>query len=83
MAIPIAKSRMIRTKELTPKQAKFIFTLTMWLKQHYLQDSDTTIGHRDIPYYISMLEKIEAIGQYTLEEAEKLTLLTTLYNDEK
>ena len=74
---------MIRTKELTPKQAEFIPTLIMWLKRHYIHDSDTTIGHRDIPYYVSMLEKIQTIGEYTLEEAEKLTLLTTLYNDEK
>lgn len=74
---------MIRTKELTPKQTQFIPTLTMWLKQHYIQDSDTTIGNREIPYYVSMLEKILMIGEYTLEEAEKLTLLTTLYNDEK
>ena len=74
---------MIRTKELTPKQTEFIPTLIMWLKRHYIRDSDTTIGHRDIPYYVSMLEKIVTIGEYTLEEAEKLTLLTTLYNDEK
>ena len=74
---------MIQTKEVSPKQAKFIFTLTMWLKQHYLQDSDTTIGNRDIPYYVSMLEKIKTIGEYTTQEADLLTLLTTLYNDEK
>lgn len=79
----IAYRTMIRTKELTQQQAKFIFTLSMWLKQHYTKDSDTTIGNRDIPYYVSMLEKIQTIGEYTLEEADLLTLLTTLYKDEK
>ena len=74
---------MIRTKELTPKQTQFIPTLTMWLKQHYIRDSDTTIGNRDITYYVSMLEKIKTIGEYTTQEADLLTLLTTLYNDEK
>lgn len=74
---------MIRTKELTQQQAKFIPTLIMWLKRYYLMDSYKTIGHRELPYYISMLEKIENIGEYTLEEADLLTLLTTLYKDEK
>ena len=74
---------MIRTKELTPKQAQFIPTLIMWLKRYYLMDSYKTIGNRELPYYISMLEKIENIGEYTLEEADLLTLLTTLYKDEK
>ena len=74
---------MIRTKELTAKQAQFIPTLIMWLKRYYLMDSYKTIGNREIPYYVSMLEKIENIGEYTLEEADLLTLLTTLYKDEK
>ena len=74
---------MIRTKELTPKQAKFIPTLLMWLRRYWLIDSYKTIGNRELPYYISMLEKIENIGEYTLEEADLLTLLTTLYKDEK
>ena len=79
----IAYRTMIRTKELTQQQAKFIPTLLMWLKRYYLMDSYKTIGNRELPYYISMLEKIETIGEYTLEEAEALTLLTTLYKDEK
>jgi hypothetical protein len=74
---------MIRTKELTHQQAKFIPTLLMWLKQYYIQDSHYTIGNRELPYYVSMLEKIQTIGEYTLEEADLLTLLTTLYKDEK
>ena len=75
---------MIRTKELTQQQAKFIPTLLMWLRRYNLPlGLFKTIGHRELPYYISMLEKIQTIGEYTLEEADLLTRLTTLYKDEK
>ena len=78
----IAYRSMIRTKEVTQKHIEFIPKLILLLCT-YIDESDLpqTLNQRDVQYYISMLEKILMIGEYTLEEAEVLTLLTTIYKD--
>jgi len=72
---------MIRTKELTEQHTNFLPKLIEWVRQ-YLNDEYAFSKdglNRDVSFYKATLEKIQIIGEYTLEEADILTTLTKIY----
>lgn len=79
-------------KELTQTQEKFIAKLIEWLSNYSTKTE--LFGPADefdienlqkmhIKVFLSMLRKIQYYKEYTLDEAESLTLLTKQYNNER